>query len=350
MHEVIGTSDVFLELMEKTSRLAKINRPILIFGERGSGKELIAERLHFLSERWDQPYIKVNCAALSENLLEAELFGYEQGAFTGAQRSKDGKFTRANGGTIFLDEIANASLLLQEKMLRVIEYGEFEKVGGHKTLEVDVRIVAATNEDLRDKVAKGIFRADLLDRLCFDVLMPPPLRHRKEDILLLAEFFANRFVPHLDKREAIIFSSSFVEQLYQYSWPGNVRELRNAVERSVFHHNSSEPVECLLVDPFASPIPCSRPIEKMQPKAESFGFDYNDELSLTENLRAIEFAVLDRVLHATKYNQTEAAERLQLTYHQLRNYLKKHKLIGKKQGALGKDHKKTGETSAFTPG
>ena len=167
LREVLGSSDIFLEMMEKASRLAKINRPVLIFGERGTGKELVAERLHFLSGRWDQPFVKVNCAALSENLLEAELFGYEQGAFTGAQRSKDGKFTRANGGTIFLDEIANASLPFQEKLLRVIEYGEFEKVGGTKTLEVDIRVVAATNDDLRIKVKQGTFRADLFDRLCF---------------------------------------------------------------------------------------------------------------------------------------------------------------------------------------
>tara|TARA_B110000459_G_C16552321_1_gene467337 strand:- start:285 stop:872 length:588 start_codon:yes stop_codon:yes gene_type:complete len=177
-------------MQEHISLVAPLNKPVLIVGERGTGKELIAARLHFLSHRWEGSFLKINCAAMSETLLEAQLFGHEAGAYTGATKQRKGYFERANGGTLFLDELANTDLSVQEKILRVIEYGEFERLGGNETIQVDVRIVAATNEDLPDLARQYRFREDLLDRLAFDVVTLPPLRERGEDILILAEHFA----------------------------------------------------------------------------------------------------------------------------------------------------------------
>lgn len=174
---LLGEANSFLEVLEQVSRLAPLNKPVLIIGERGTGKELIANRLHFLSGRWDGPFISLNCAALNENLLDTELFGHEAGAFTGAQKRHPGRFERADGGTLFLDELATAPMLVQEKLLRVIEYGELERVGGSQPLQVNVRLVCATNADLPAMVAEDKFRADLLDRLAFDVVQLPPLRN-----------------------------------------------------------------------------------------------------------------------------------------------------------------------------
>ena len=187
---LLGQANSFLEVLEQISQIAPLDKPVLVIGERGTGKELIAARLHFLSKRWDQNYIKLNCAALNESLLESELFGYEAGAFTGASKRREGRFEVAHNGTLFLDELANTSGLIQEKLLRVVEYGEFERVGGSKSVKTDVRLIAATNEDLPALADAGEFRADLLDRLAFDVITIPPLRERREDIMMLAENFA----------------------------------------------------------------------------------------------------------------------------------------------------------------
>ena len=187
---LLGEANSFLEVLEQVSRLAPLNKPVLIIGERGTGKELIANRLHYLSGRWDGPFISLNCAALNENLLDTELFGHEAGAFTGAQRRHPGRFERADGGTLFLDELATAPMLVQEKLLRVIEYGELERVGGSQPLQVNVRLVCATNANLPEMVEQERFRADLLDRLAFDVVNLPPLRERRSDIMLLAGQFA----------------------------------------------------------------------------------------------------------------------------------------------------------------
>ena len=187
---MIGDSSALAAALDHLSRLAPINRPVLVLGERGTGKELAAQRLHFLSSRWDAPLLKVNCAAMAETLLESELFGHEAGAFTGATRSHQGRFERADGGTLFLDELATMSPRLQEKLLRLVEYGEFERVGGQKTHQVDVRVVAATNADLPAMAEAGEFRHDLLDRLSFDIVHLPPLRVRHGDTLTLAEHFA----------------------------------------------------------------------------------------------------------------------------------------------------------------
>lgn len=190
IENMLGQANSFLEVLEQTSQLAKLNKPVLIIGERGTGKELIAHRLHYLSHRWQGPFVSLNCAALNDNLLDSELFGHEAGAFTGAQKRHLGRFERADGGTLFLDELATAPMLIQEKLLRVIEYGHLERVGGSQPLQVDVRLVCATNADLPALAAEGTFRADLLDRLAFDVIQLPPLRERRSDIMLLAEHFA----------------------------------------------------------------------------------------------------------------------------------------------------------------
>jgi len=187
---VIGEAPAFMQVLESVSRIAPLEKPVLVVGERGTGKELIAARLHYLSNRWEADYQKVNCAAISESILESELFGHEAGSFTGASKSHQGRFERANKGTLFLDELATTSMRVQEKLLRVIEYGEFERLGGQKTLRVDVRLVAATNVDLPALAERGDFRHDLLDRLAFDVITLPPLRARFEDIALLANQFA----------------------------------------------------------------------------------------------------------------------------------------------------------------
>ncbi len=175
----IGESPAFQDMLAHVSRLAPLERPVLVVGERGTGKELIASRLNYLSARWDRPFVKLNCAALAEALLDSELFGHEAGAFTGAVRRRLGRFELADGGTLLLDEIATASLAVQEKILRAIEYGAFERVGGNETRQVDVRVIAATNADLPALAAAGRFRPDLLDRLAFDVITLPPLRTRR---------------------------------------------------------------------------------------------------------------------------------------------------------------------------
>jgi psp operon transcriptional activator len=252
---MIGNSPALANALDRLSHLATINRPILVVGERGTGKELAAERLHFLSPRWEAPLLKVNCAAMAESLLESELFGHEQGAFTGATRTHQGRFERADGGTLFLDELATMSVRLQEKLLRLVEYGEFERLGGQQTLRVDVRVIAATNADLRALAADNHFRKDLLDRLSFDVVHLPSLRHRTEDISELAEHFAIGMCAELGWELFAGFSASAMAALEQYPWPGNVRELKNAVERSLFRWGDPDnPVDEVVIDPFLSPF------------------------------------------------------------------------------------------------
>lgn len=227
---MIGESAAFLQMQEQISRLAPLSKPVLVIGERGTGKELVAARLHYLSKRWDQAFLKLNCAAFNENLLESQLFGHEPGAFTGATKQQKGYFERADNGTLFLDELANTSMSMQEKLLRVIEYGEIERLGGSRPLQVDVRLVAATNVDLPQLAADGKFREDLLDRLAFAVITLPPLRERREDIALLAPLFLEQ----LSEREGVEreLDPAALAQLQHHEWPGNVRELRNIVHRA----------------------------------------------------------------------------------------------------------------------
>jgi len=317
---LLGEANSFLEVLEQVSRLAPLNKPVLIVGERGTGKELIANRLHYLSGRWDGPFISLNCAALNENLLDSELFGHEAGAFTGAQKRHPGRFERADGGTLFLDELATAPMLVQEKLLRVIEYGELERVGGSQPLQVNVRLVCATNANLPQMVAEEKFRADLLDRLAFDVVQLPPLRERQSDIMLLAEQFAIQMCRELGLPLFPGFSDYARETLLGYQWPGNIRELKNVVERSVYRHASSDTeLDNIILDPFQRTLP---------PLSAPAASDNSPSLPL--DLRQYqhdqEQRLLAQSLHQAKYNQKRAAELLGLTYHQLRALLKKHQM------------------------
>jgi len=328
---LLGESPAFLRILEEVSLVAPLDKPVLIVGERGTGKELIAARLHFLSNRWEGEYLKMNCAAISDTLLETELFGHEAGAFTGATRTHKGRFERANGGTLFLDELATTSTLVQEKLLRVIEYGEFERVGGNKTLQCDVRLIAATNEDLPKLAEEGRFRSDLLDRLAFDVLTLPPLRERESDIMLLAEHFAISMAKELEREFFPGFSETAREALCGYGWPGNVRELKNVVERAVYRHLGEDPVDNVVFDPFASP---HRPGAGTADNAET-ATESNEPataaptlpIDLKQSVQTFEIELIEQAMLEAKHNQRKAAELLKLTYHQLRGYLKKYQLL-----------------------
>lgn len=354
-----GEDPAFLDVIEHVSALAMVSKPCLVVGERGTGKELFTTRLHYLSPRWDHALIKVNCAALTESLLDSELFGHEAGAFTGAVRRHVGCFERADGGTLVLDEIASASLAVQEKILRVIEYGELQRVGGKGTLEVDVRIVAASNVDLPSLARRNAFRPDLLDRLAFDVITLPPLRARPADILPLALGFGLEITQELGREVFSGFSARAEAALAQYRWPGNVRELKNVVERSLYRAAPGEPVNELVFDPFDSPwrppsalaltpaaalpaaVSDSGPtVAPPQPQATSGGDSrVADQPSpdhgpgpgeefegFTEAVRRFEKKQLTAALTAWSFNQTRAAKQLGLSYHQLRRLLKKHAL------------------------
>jgi len=222
-------------------KVAKSNASVLIQGETGTGKELIAGAIQAQSLRPDQPYVTVNCAALHENLLESELFGHENGAFTGAIATHVGKFEQADGGTLFLDEIGDMHPSTQAKILRVLQEQSFNRVGGHKTIHVDVRIIAATNKDLWQEMEKGAFRADLYYRLNVVTLQIPPLRERKEDVSLLAEYFRRKFRAEL-KKNVGPFTEETMHLLANHSWPGNIRELRNIIERAVLIIPEDKPV------------------------------------------------------------------------------------------------------------
>jgi psp operon transcriptional activator len=219
--QFVGQSQAILDAVERASRAAALSRPVLVIGERGTGKELIAERLHHLSDRWGEPLVVMNCAALPETLIEAELFGHEAGAFTGASKARAGRFEEADGGTLFLDELGTLSMAAQERLLRAVEYGEVTRIGASRPTTVDVRIVAATNEDLPTLAERGEFRADLLDRLSFEVITLPPLRAREGDVVVIADFFGRRMAAELLWDDWPGFSDSVMEQLESYPWPGN---------------------------------------------------------------------------------------------------------------------------------
>lgn len=314
---LIGESPAFLAVLEAVSQIAPLDKPVLVVGERGTGKELIASRLHYLSSRWDGEFLKLNCAAISDTLIESELFGHEAGAFTGAARSHQGRFERADGGTLFLDELANTSGLVQEKLLRVIEYGEFERVGGKRTMRVDVRLIAATNEDLPRLAREGGFRHDLLDRLAFDVITLPPLRERAADIALLADYFAINMASELGRDYFPGFTEAAQRALHAYAWPGNLRELKNVVERAVYRTDPDHPVAEIVLDPFESPYRPSTGTESPYPTVQL-------PVDLKKTVRDLEVDFVNRAMATGKFNQRRAAELLGLTYHQFRGYLKKY--------------------------
>lgn len=364
---LIGQSPAFLATLDKVSICAGLNRSMLVVGERGTGKELIGARLHFLSPRWNEAFIKLNCAALSDELLDSELFGHEAGAFTGASKRRAGRFERADGGTLFLDEIATASTRVQEKLLRVIEYGEFERLGGSETLRVNVRVIGATNIDLPAAVQRGEFRADLLDRLAFDVVTLPPLRKRRADILPLAEFFGRKMATELGAEAFAGFSANIISALEAYHWPGNIRELKNVTERSVGYAAISEkglsaPITNISIDPFAVPWrlqgdealrgdeegtlvadmsdmgvhhfpdPDSEDPDPAG-KEKNIGLQSSqmpagDQFarSFTDQVIDFERRLIDQALLRYAHHQGQTAKALGLTYHQFRGLLRKHGL------------------------
>ena len=342
--QLVGQSTSFLDAVERASRAAPLDRPVLVIGERGTGKELIAERLHHLSARWDGPLIVMNCAALPETLIEAELFGHEAGSFTGAAKARAGRFEEANGGTLFLDEIATLSSPAQDRLLRAVEYGEVTRIGASRPVEVDVRIVAATNEHLPRLVEESRFRADLLDRLSFEVVTLPPLRNRESDIPILADHFGRKMALTIEWETWPGFSEGAMAKLLAYPWPGNVRELRNVVERAVYRWDGLEgPIEDITFDPFESPW---RPLSTLSaPAADSpdagsasaeervviqpsVGFDPGDCADFRLATAEYEKAILAAALERCRWNQRAAATALSLTYDQLRHAMRRHQLQG----------------------
>lgn len=345
----VGQSLAFLDAVEQAGRAAELIRPVLVIGERGTGKELIAERIHRLSPRWSGPLIIMNCAALPETLIEAELFGHEAGAFTGATRARAGRFEEADGGTLFLDELGTLSMAAQDRLLRAVEYGEVTRIGSSRPLNVDVRIVAATNEHLPEAVATGRFRADLLDRLSFEVITLPPLRGREGDVEVLADHFGRRMATERGWPRWQGFSATALAELVAYPWPGNVRELRNVVERAVYRWNEpDQPVGAIQFDPFASPWqPQPSPISKMpahRPNGGAGGApiaslapteEREDQVTVVLDeigdfraaVDAHEAAILRRALARHRFNQRATAKALGLSYDQLRHCLRKHGLL-----------------------
>ena len=340
--QFVGESGAFLDAVEKASRAAPLNRPVLVVGERGTGKELIAERLHRLSLRWDGPFVTLNCAAMPETLIEAELFGHEAGAFTGATKARVGRFEEADGGTLFLDELGTLSTGAQERLLRAVEYGEITRIGSSRPQRVDVRIVAATNADLPKMADENRFRADLLDRLSFEVVTLPPLRVR--DVPVLSDYFGRRMAAELEWPSWPGFGRLASEALNRHNWPGNVRELRNVIERAVYQWNDhSRPVDHIVFDPFESPWKPreknvapdsgtdasatgeSRPAQAAPASSEPT-FDGVDDMKAA--VEAYEKRILEAALARSRYNQRQTAKALNLTYDQLRHALKRHDLLG----------------------
>ena len=336
-NQFIGQSGAFLDAVERASRAAPMRRPVLVIGERGTGKELIAERLHRLSTRWDEPLVTMNCAALPETLIEAELFGHEAGAFTGATKQRVGRFEEADKGTLFLDELGTLSMGAQERLLRAVEYGEVTRIGSSRPVRVDVRIVAATNEDLPEKAACGEFRADLLDRLSFEVITLPPLRVREGDVEVLADYFGRRMAAELGWEGWPGFAPHVTEQMVAHDWPGNVRELRNVVERAVYRWGDwHDPIGHAQFDPFDSPWkPVSPPKRPPQAAPAATGasaaqgagpdFEHIDDLRVAVDDH--EKAIVEHALGRHRWNQRQTARALGLSYDQLRHCIKKHGLM-----------------------
>ena len=336
----VGQSLAFLDAVELAGRAAEMIRPVLVIGERGTGKELIAERIHRLSPLWSGPMIVMNCAALPETLIEAELFGHEAGAFTGATRARAGRFEEADGGTLVLDELGTLSMAAQERLLRAVEYGEVTRIGSSRPLNVDVRIVAATNEHLPDAVAAGRFRADLLDRLSFEVITLPPLRGREGDVEVLVDHFGRRMANECRWPHWPGFAPETLAELISYSWPGNVRELRNVVERAVYRWGDPDtPIGAIQLDPFASPwrpkpmpraalaaATADAPPHGAAPEPAPANDD-DDIKDFRAAVDAHEASILKRALERNRFNQRATAKALGLSYDQLRHCLRKHGLL-----------------------
>lgn len=303
--KIVGRSPQIRKLLNQIRRVGAVPRPVLIVGERGTGKELVARAIHLAAGPAQRPMVTVNCAAFNDALLESELFGHEKGAFTGADTARRGKFEQADGGTLFLDEIGNMSLSFQEKILRAVEYGTFTRVGGTQELRSNVRIIAATNRELREEIRKGEFLADLYDRLTFETIHVPALRERKGDVPVLAQFFLDQFARETPAFAGKKLSRSAIEALERYTYPGNVRELKNIIERAAYRDIGNEitPEDLGLL-----------PQEDFASGAGSFH----------EKLDLLARRLITDALKQAAGNQAQAARELGLPYHQFRYYLKKH--------------------------
>jgi two-component system NtrC family response regulator len=312
-HNIIGKSRPMQRIFELIALVAETKATVLITGESGTGKELIAKAIHFGSPRREAPFISVNCSALAETLLESELFGHERGSFTGATSSRKGRFELAEGGTLFLDEVGEMSPALQVKLLRVLQEMEFERVGGSRTLKVDVRVLAASNRDLKKAVSEGTFREDLFYRLNVVHLQIPPLRERPGDIPLLAAHFAAKYGRTLGKPELAV-SPEAMEVLVRYPWPGNVRELENAIERAA--------ILCRADVIRAGDLP-----EELRggERARTLPADLSG-MPLPEALEMIEARMIKRALLESGYVQAQAAKALGITKSLLQYKVKKYNL------------------------
>lgn len=306
-YHIVGESPQMREVVARVARVAKVPRPVLITGERGTGKELIARAIHREGQNASGPFVTVNCAALPDTLLESELFGHEKGAFTGAVHATEGKFEQASGGTLFLDEIGNMSLPFQRKILRVVEYRHFTRVGGKEEIHVETRIIAATNADLKEKMRKGHFLPDLFDRLAFEEIRVPPLRDREGEVEILAQFFLNQFMKEVPAFAGKRLSQTSIDLLYGYDFPGNVRELKNIIERAVYRDTTNEvtPEDIGLLGDH---------------RFQAIGGNFNDKV------KSFERQLLADARRTANGNRAQAARSLGLRYHQLRHLLKKHGL------------------------
>ncbi len=303
---ILGNAPLMVELLEMISYVAPTEATVLITGESGTGKELVAAELHHTSDRKNKPFVKVNCAALAETLLESELFGHEKGAFTGADKQREGKFVQADGGTLFLDEIGETSQAMQVKMLRVLQEQELQRVGGEETVYTDARIIAATNRDLEQEVRDGNFREDLYYRLNVVTVTVPPLRNRRDDIPELVNHFVRKFAEK-NRRQVTGVTPECMELLSSYPWPGNVRELENAIERGVILMRGEHLTEKSL------PLP----IQKQGEKNTKDG-------THASSLQAQEKVLILKTLGETGGNKSEAARRLGITRKTLQNKLQKY--------------------------
>lgn len=320
--DIVGVSDPFIKLLSRVTKVAQLNRPILLVGERGTGKRLLGERIHSLSRVGDGPFTKINCATFTEELLASELFGHEAGTFAGASRRYLGILERTNGGTVFLDGVDKTSLRLQEKLLRVIEFGEFQRVGGFDTIRTSVRIIASTDQDLPTLCQQGYFSYDLLDRLAFNVLTVPPLQARNGDVELLANHFAMQMTRELGRELFSGFSPSVLKKLISYSWPGNVRELRNVIERAVSYQESFEAeIKSIEIDPFKSSF---RPVEITDETRETE--IPTGPIQLKSAVSDYEKKIIIEALDRNKGNQTATAKELGLTYNQFRGIARKYSI------------------------
>ncbi len=319
--EIVGESAPMRQVIAKIERVAPVPRPVLVLGPRGTGKELVARAIHTLSPRASEPFVTINCAAVAESLLESELFGHEEGAFTGATKQKEGKFELADGGTLFLDEIGNMSLDFQAKILRVLEYQRFERVAGSESIQVNVRVIAATNADLKQAIVDGTFRADLYDRLAFEVITLPPLKDRMEDVPVLAAYFLGQFRAEVAGIAVGELAAEALDRLMMYDYPGNIRELKNVVERAVYR-TSGAVLGAADID--AAMPPESAPV---MPAGSQFVDD--PATPLVDRVDAFEAWLCRDALERTRFKQKEAAALLGITYDQFRQRYRKY--------GLGKD-------------